>query len=139
MADFSQVLVAHSVLLFTSLQVLFDRFLPDDVDRCDVRVLPAEFGLSLGLVLMVALILYCRQRKIKAKLPTVYTTTVHAVGISFTKHPKGAFVHPRGEENVLIPSVTFPCRDACNSLEDAIAPGSTGHHWKKTRPHITKL
>ncbi|XP_035689875.1 uncharacterized protein LOC118425156 [Branchiostoma floridae] len=97
------------------------------------------FGLSLGLVLMVALILYCRQRKIKARLPKVSTTTVHAVGISFTEHPKGAFVHPRREENVLIPSVTFPCRDACNPLEDAIAPGSTGHHWKKTSPHITRL
>ncbi|XP_078572180.1 uncharacterized protein LOC144859410 [Branchiostoma floridae x Branchiostoma japonicum] len=97
------------------------------------------FGLSVGLVLIVALILYCRQRNIKAKLPTVSGSTVHAVGISFTEPSKGAFVHPRQEKTVLIPSVTFPCRDANNPQEGATAPDGTGHYRKKSSPQITRI
>ncbi|XP_019634993.1 PREDICTED: uncharacterized protein LOC109477982 [Branchiostoma belcheri] len=143
MADFfSQVLVAHSVLLFSFLQVLFDWFLPDDVDRSDVRLLPAEFGLSLGLVLIGVIVLYCRHRKIKTTHPTNSRAAVYAVGISFTEPlTKETFVHFSEAETrtVLIPSVIFPCHDTYNSPGGATAFDSTGYNGKKSSSKITRL
>ncbi|CAH1238904.1 Hypp5663 [Branchiostoma lanceolatum] len=97
------------------------------------------FGLSLGLVLIGALILYCRLRKIKAKLPTVSTTTVHAVGISFIEPTKTALLHTTEERTVIIPSVVFPCQDAYNPPGVATAPDGTAHDKKKSNSQITRL